>query len=578
MKKIMMTMLIALVLPLGAAAWVPTGHYYYGGAFKFQLGDICDSARFPLTPGTCSGGAGNPNWSAEFSAALGRWNSATDLFNFTTDPAAGASVPGTCDSGDPNSAFFLATMCGTPFGGSTLAVARTFFYADGFAIHSDIIFNTAFTWGVYDDARIGHPGVTDFRRVAVHESGHVLGLDHASHTNSIMYFAIQDLTSPRPDDLNGLISIYGVLGTDVSPDTSGNAIQEIVALRSFHDRTIHAEIRDANSGALLKNLTFLSDAYKPVNGVVLPDQDGNGAPELAVLAIRRSDGRGVVEIRNLSGAELPRMIWFGTGLTPIKVVAVNDADSNGKMELAVLSSRDSDLRAVVEVKNSHGATLPNTIWFMSSAFAFDITTVPDADGNGVPEVAVLLSRFSDGRGVVEVKNASGATAPNAVWAMPGVTVKALSSVDDADGNGVPEVAILSTRNSDGSIVVEVKNASGATASNTIWFASGHKALALASLGDIDGNGVEEVAVLSRRNSDGRVLIEVKNASGATSPNSVWFTPGLEPVALISVLNDVDGNTVDEVAAMMSRPSDGRLVVEERNARGAAAVRSVWLTP
>jgi hypothetical protein len=578
MKRTLMAMLIALVLPFGAVGWVPTGTYYYGGAFKFQLGDICDSVRFPLTPGTCAGDAGNPNWATEFTTALGRWNSATDLFNFTTDPGAGASVPGTCDALDPGSTFFLADVCGTPFGGSTLAVARTFFYRGAYAIHSDIVFNTAFTWGVYDDALIGHPGVTDFRRVAVHESGHVLGLNHAPHTDSIMYFAIQDLIAPRPDDLNGLISIYGILATDVMPDTNGNSVQELVALRSKHDGSINAEIRDANTGALLRTMTFLTTAYSVVNGIVIPDQDGNGAPELAVLGIRKSDGRGVVEIRNLSGAESPRMIWFATGLTPIKVVAVNDADSNGIMELAVLSTRNSDLRGVVEIKNSFGPTLPNTIWCRSLAWALDITTVPDADSNGVPEVAVLLARASDNRGVVEIKNASGPLSPSEVWAMPGVRAKAVESVADADSNGVPEVAILSARNSDGRIVVEVRNAAGAPSPSILWFTLGQSPWALASLPDLDANGVEEIAVLSRRSSDGRILVEVKNASGAINPNAVWFSPGFEPVAMMTILDDADGNTVDEVAVMLSRPSDGRLVVEERNARGAAAPRSIWLTP
>ena len=561
-----------------AGAWELTGHFYPDNTVKFNLGDVCDSARFPETQGNCSGSAGNPDWAAEFVTALGRWNSATDLFNFTTDPADGATVPGDCNSSDPDSVFFLADICGTAFGGSTLAVAYTFSSLDGEAVHSDIIINSAFTWAAFDDGLAGHPSESDFRRVMVHESGHVLGLNHPAQSDAIMYFLAQDLISPQPDDLNGLISIYGILATDVSPDTSGNSVQELVALRSSHDEAIHAEIRDASTGVLLKNLTFLSSAYIVVNGIVIPDQDGNGKPEIAVLGMRKSDGRGVVEIRNLSGPELPRTIWFGSGLTPVKVVAVNDADANGTMELAVLATRNSDSRAVVEIKNSFGATLPNTLWFMSSAAPFDITTVPDADGNGVPEVAVLLARFSDNRGVVEVKNASGPTAPSSAWAMPGVTVKAVTSVNDADANGVPEIAILSSRDSDGRIVVEVKNASGATLPNTIWFASAHHPYALASLPDVDGNGVEEIAVLSRRNSDGRVLVEVKNASGSTSPNAVWFTPGLEPVAVVSVLDDADGNLVEEVAVMLSRPSDGRLVIEERNARGAAAVRDIWLTP
>ena len=48
----------------GAFEW--TGLRFVSGTLKFQLGDICDSVRFPLTPGDCSGSAGNPDWKTEF--------------------------------------------------------------------------------------------------------------------------------------------------------------------------------------------------------------------------------------------------------------------------------------------------------------------------------------------------------------------------------------------------------------------------------------------------------------------------------------------------------------------------------
>lgn len=575
---------VGLLAPLAALAWEPTGHYYYGGFFNFALGDICNTADYPDTPGDCSGAAGNPDWAAEFTTALDRWNSQTNLFEFTTTPDPGSFPPGSCDPSNASSTFFLNDICGVAFGGSTLAVAQTWYFPDGYALHSDIIFNTAFTWGAYDDALANHPGVIDFRRVAVHEAGHVIGLDHATHTNSIMYFAIQNVTSPRPDDLNAILSIYGLLQSDVSIDTNGNAVQELVTLRSRHDESVRAEVRDASSGALLKTVSLLGADYWPLNGIVLPDQDGNGAPEVAALGIRKSDGRGVVEIRNLSGAEAPRMIWFGVDITPVKLIALNDADSNGVMELAVLGTRDFDLQGLVEIKNSFGPTLPHTVWLANLSFApdlglpLDITSVADADNNGVPEIAVLSVRFGDGRGYVEVKNASGATAPNTVWAMPGVTVKSVASVADASGNGVPEVAILSTRDSDSRILVEVKNARGATAPTTVWFAAGHHPYGLVALGDVDGNSVEEIAVLSRRSADGRILAEVKNASGATAPSSVWFSSGFEAAPSLTIVDDSDSNTVDEVAVLLSRPSDGRLMIEQRNARGTAAARSIWLSP
>ena len=207
----------------------------------------------------------------------------------------------------------------------------------------------------------------------------------------------------------------------------------------------------------------------------------------------------------------------------------------------------------------------------------DLEIVEDADQNGVPEVAVLSSRNGDGRIVVEIKNAAGPTNPNSVWFMAGNTAIDLAVMPDKDGNTVPEVAVLSARSSDRRIVVEAKNAAGATNPTATWFAAGHTGLAVQPVADADGNGVPELAVLSRRDSDGRVLVEVKNAAGATNPNSLWYPVGTTPLAL-EILPDIDGSGAQEAGALLVRDSDGRILVERRNASGAQLPRDYWFSP
>ena len=575
-RCLLFTILVGASSLTAAFEW--TGSRYESATLQFQLGDLCDSGRFPLTPGNCSGSAGNPDWRAEFTAILQRWNNATSFFVLSTDAAVGASNPGSCSSNDPHSVFFLVDICGTAFGGSTLAVARTFSFASGLATHSDIIFNTAITWNAFDDALANHPGESDFRRVALHETGHTMGLAHPYHNAAIMFFQTQNVTVPQTDDLDALKARYGMMTFVVSADFSGNNEQEIVTVRSADDLSINAEIRDGATGALLRNVPFLSSAFTPIDAVALPDVDGNGRLELAILVKRNSDGRALVEIRNTSGPALPRIIGFAANTTPMKIVAVPDADANGTQEIAVLLRRNSDDRVLVEVKNAFGATLTNVLWYMPSAFAFDMTVINDADGNTVPEIAVLLARFLDNRGVVEIKNASGPTAPNVVWAAAGVSVIAITSINDADNNGVPEVAILSTRDSDDRILVEVKNAAGPTMPNALWYAVEHDPRAVASVPDADGNTVPEVAVLSRRDSDGRILVETKNAAGPTAPNAMWYSPGFSPLPTLSILDDTDGNGIPEAAIMLFRTSDGRITIQQRNASGANAARNVWVSP
>jgi hypothetical protein len=359
------------------------------------------------------------------------------------------------------------------------------------------------------------------------------------------------------------------------PDATSDSIDDIAVIR---EGPIIAEIRSGTDASLHKNMAFFDANYAPIDAVALPDSNGDGRDELAVLAIRKSDNRAVVEIRNTSGIESSRVIWFAADHKPIAIRAIaDDADGNSVPELAVLSRRNSDGRITVEVKNAFGPTNTNTLWFMSGNTAVDIEVVPDKDSNGIPEIAVLSSRDSDGRIVAEIKNAAGATAPSAVWFMPGNTAIDLVAVDDKDNNGIPEVAVLSSRDSDGRNVVEIKNAAGPTNPTAVWFMAGNTATNVAHIHDADNNGVPEVAVLSVRDSDGRIVVEVKNVTGATNPNSMWYSTGFAAQGL-ATLADTDSDSVEEAAVLMIRDSDGRILVQGRNAAGNPAPIQYWFSP
>jgi hypothetical protein len=75
---------------------------------------------------------------------------------------------------------------------------------------ADIIFNANLSWSVYDDPWESGPftGISDFRRVAVHELGHTLGLGHEDGKTAIMNSFAGDVTDPATDDIEGVDTIY----------------------------------------------------------------------------------------------------------------------------------------------------------------------------------------------------------------------------------------------------------------------------------------------------------------------------------------------------------------------------------
>lgn len=571
------SLLLAMLLPAVAGAWVELGSYYQFGTTHVQLGDICDSTRYPLTPGDCSGNALNPDWRVEIEQAFSRWHTTTSNFTFTSDPGIGQTEPGVCSDGDPNSAFFMDTICDfDDFGGSTLAVALTSFFFDGVSLHSDVIFNTAWTWDAFDDGMSNHGDDIDFTRVAVHEFGHVAGLGHPYHDLAIMAPFIQEsVISPQPDDVAGMSAVYGINRAITVEDLNNNGVQEFIAVRRTPLGATLVEVRDADTDAVISAITFLDPDFEPIDVILLGDEDGSGSVEIGVLAIRYSDQRSAVEIRNIQGNANTRRIWLPPDITPIQALNIGDADGNGVAEIAVLAIRELDLRAFVDIRNSFGPTAGRTIYLPDLQSPVEMKVFPDASEAGTPRLAVLMQRWTDLRYTVEMRNAIGAQAASRVFTNAVAAPTSMEIFNSASGY---RIALLSTRYVDARTIIELSGVDG-SARATRYLAAGNTPIEIRAIDDADNDGQQDLAVLSQRNSDGRIIIEVRNPDD-TNRRVLYLSAGFEAPGSLMYLGDADGDTFEEIAVLLSRQTDARRRIDWRNAAGSntAATSTVWLSP
>ena len=104
-----------------------------------------------------------------------------------------------------NAVGFYHDDCGVPFGSSILAITMRTYYGNDI-VEADIVFNSAEIWDIYSGPDKNY--ANDFRRVAVHELGHFLGLNHESFRYSIMAPVIGDIETPTADDLAGVNFLY----------------------------------------------------------------------------------------------------------------------------------------------------------------------------------------------------------------------------------------------------------------------------------------------------------------------------------------------------------------------------------
>jgi len=154
-------------------------------------------------------------WATNVAEAAKAWNSKT-VFDFQIkgngNPACDRYNSNILNTPDEQSLLngveFADKMCfDVPFDANTLAVVQAITDDAGFLDVVGMIFNDAWSWDVYSgplwESRI------DFRRVALHELGHFLGLDHETSAVAIMQPIISDIDRLQPNDIDSANALYG---------------------------------------------------------------------------------------------------------------------------------------------------------------------------------------------------------------------------------------------------------------------------------------------------------------------------------------------------------------------------------
>ena len=163
--------------------------------------------------------------------ALNIWNQELVHMKFAVDR--NSLLPPSGDDAD-TSVSFASTVYGDPFPARVLAVTLVG-RRGSTMIDTDVIFNSAINYDSYRGPL--QPGTDDFHRIALHEFGHVVGLDHPDEATppqsvaAIMNSVVSDIDSLQPDDIAGAQSLYSNGPPYLTSNPSSNLVN--LSTRAF---------------------------------------------------------------------------------------------------------------------------------------------------------------------------------------------------------------------------------------------------------------------------------------------------------------------------------------------------------
>jgi hypothetical protein len=222
MKRIPAITLLLLLVTTG------TAHAYdfiTTRPIKWRPGDIPMDLQLDgtMTPRVLLDG--QTSWNAVAQEALGIWNAELSHVQFTSFTDSTHR-----DGNDKNEVFFSSNVYGRRFGAFVLAITTTW-YIGTERVEGDTIFNEGIDWDSYRGPL--QFSSLDLRRVAIHEFGHTLGLDHPDQARqvnvAVMNSLVSDLDTVAEDDVRGAHVLYPpnaryALNISVEPPGTGEVL------------------------------------------------------------------------------------------------------------------------------------------------------------------------------------------------------------------------------------------------------------------------------------------------------------------------------------------------------------------
>jgi CSLREA domain-containing protein len=290
-----------------------------------------------------------------------------------------------------------------------------------------------------------------------------------------------------------------------------------------------------------------------------------GVVRLLVMQTKAVGATRVLQFDARDGTQLSTIPFFDNTWTAVDLIAVRDALGPGQEGVGVLATNQAGQHAIEVRKPGNGGVIKRANYFNNVWGAFGATDLGDFNGNGRSELAVL-ARNGAGKNAVEVRDAlSGVRLSRVFYLSPNFSLVDLASTEDVNNNGRPEIVILGDKDGSSNTAQAKDAKTGELIAKPVMLGPKWATFALRSMDDVDGNGGPEI-VAAAVDAGNVTNVLIRDLVAETVTSRFGFLGPAYDSRDMEVLEDVTGNSIQELVMVGRRDDTGQIRVQIRDGK------------